>query len=124
MVNSSMELNYLWEQYVKAKEADERYKNNTELLNHFNEILIDELTRFHVADPEVWLYQAIAIIDGKEMVEVRHRLNVRRQKLRERIDYNAKLKDIAIDDINQMLKKYPTMKEDIALVLVEYGINL
>ena len=29
MVNSSSELTFLWEQYVKVKDEDKRYQNNT-----------------------------------------------------------------------------------------------
>lgn len=91
MVNSSSELTYLWEQYMKAKDAERLYKDNTDLLNFYNEELVERLRHYQLADPDIWIYQAVAIIDNREMVEVRHRLNVRRQKLRERIEYNSRL---------------------------------
>jgi hypothetical protein len=124
MVHNSKELEYLWEQYVKAKDAAKRYEKNTELLNYYNEALIRELKANHISDPEIWIYQAIAIIDQKEMVEVRHRLNVRRQKLRERIDYNNKIKENAIQNIRGLMKKYPNLTPEITETLAKNGINI
>lgn len=121
-VNSSNELKYLWEQYVKAKDVEKRYKSNTELLNYHNEILIEKLKKFHVGDPEIWIYQAIAIIDNKEMVEVRHRLNTRRRKLRERIDYNTKLKEGGMEKIEKLIEECPDWKDDVLQVLKKYNI--
>lgn len=123
-VNSSQELDFLWAEYIKAKDAANRYKSNTDSLNYYNDILIGELSRFQVADPEVWVYQAIAIIDNKEMVEVRHRLNVRRQKLRELIEYNLKLKENGIKEIESLLKKYPDFRPEIITILGDYRINI
>ena len=46
-----------------------------------------------VSDTEVWLVQTYAILDDREMVEIRHDLNQRRQKLREQIRYNTEVKE-------------------------------
>lgn len=123
-VNSSTELNYLWEQFIKVKDEEKRYKNNTELLNYYNEALVKQLRKFKIADPDIWIYQAIAIIDNKEMVEVRHRLNVRRQKLRERIDYNTKLRQDGTDAIQKLITKYPDKKNEVIEALKVYNINI
>ena len=101
---------------------EKRYKSNTELLNYHNEILIEKLKKFHVGDPEIWIYQAIAIIDNKEMVEVRHRLNTRRRKLRERIDYNTKLKEGGMEKIEKLIEECPDWKDDVLQVLKKYNI--
>ncbi len=124
MVNSYNELNYLWEQYKKAREEEKLYKNNTEDLDFHNNELVKELKRNKVADPDIWIYQVIAIIDDKEMVEVRHRLNVRRQKLRERIDYNNGLKERSINAINKMLTQKPESKEEVTEILRKFDIEL
>lgn len=124
MVHNSKELEYLWEQYVKAKDEAKRYEKNTELLDFYNESLIRELKANSISDPEIWIYQAIAIIDQKEMVEVRHRLNVRRQKLRERIDYNNSIKENSIQNIRSIMKKYPNLTPEITETLAKNGISI
>lgn len=52
-----------------------------------------QLDRHEVSDTEVWLVQTYAILDDREMVEIRHDLNQRRQKLREQIRYNTEVKE-------------------------------
>ncbi|WP_147525445.1 hypothetical protein [Acetivibrio ethanolgignens] len=90
-VESSMELEYVWKQYLLLKEREKQFRSTTEKINQYNQILITELKKIDVRDAEVWTYQPEALLDKREMVEVRHRLNVRRQKLRDRMDYNNKL---------------------------------
>ncbi|MFW5671995.1 MAG: hypothetical protein ACOCM8_06865, partial [Acetivibrio ethanolgignens] len=70
---------------------EKQFRSTTEKINQYNQILITELKKIDVRDAEVWTYQPEALLDKREMVEVRHRLNVRRQKLRDRMDYNNKL---------------------------------
>lgn len=123
-VRSYNELLYLWEQYNKAKEDEKKYSTNSELLDKENRELIKILRRYQLDDPGIWVYQAVALIDSKEMVEVRHHLNVRRQKLRDNMDYNNKLKEDSIDRIRQYLNKLPTEKEKYEPLLKKYGIYL
>lgn len=124
MIKSYEEFLYLWESYLKAKEEENRYRQNSELLEQYNRQLIQELKLYELADPEIWIYQAVAIIDNKEMVEVRHRLNVRRQKLRERIDYTNKIKERSIEEIKKVLDKNSEQKAEIIKLLERFGISL
>jgi hypothetical protein len=124
MIKSYEEFLYLWESYLKAKEEENRYRQNSELLEQYNRQLIQELKLYELADPEIWIYQAVAIIDNKEMVEVRHRLNVRRQKLRERIDYTNKIKERSIEEIKKVLDKNSEQKAEIIQLLERFGISL
>lgn len=123
-VNNMTELAYLWEQYVKAKDDAKRYEKNTELLEFYNGILVEELERFQIKDTEVWLYQPIAIIDNNEMVEVRHRLNLRRQKLREKIEYNSSIISESKNEIQRVIERKPECKEEVMAVLEKYWIEL
>lgn len=113
MVSSYQELKDAWDEYVKLKEEEKRYEKNTDHLEFYNRQLIKELQRFLVSDPEVWLYQANAILDSREMVEVRHRLINRRQKIRERIEMNEEQKNTAVYDIKIFLKENPSYNDMI-----------
>ncbi len=124
MVNSSAELNYLWEQYQKAKEEEKHYQKNSDELEYYNKELIRTLRSYKIVDADIWIYQAIAIIDNNEMVEVRHRLNVRRQKLRERIDYNNSMKERSIDAIRKYIEKSPESKGEVIEIIRRFGIEL
>lgn len=124
MVNSYAELKYLWDQYLKAKEEEKIYNKNTEQLEFYKKELVKELRSYDLRDPDIWVHQAAAIIDNKEMVEVRHRLNSRRQKLREQIDYNNGLKDNSIEAVRIFINRRPENREEVAEQLRKYGIYL
>ncbi len=123
-INSSSQLTYFWEEYMKQKEEDKKFKKNTELLNYYSEKLIKDLKQYQIRDCEVWTHQAIALLDSKELVEIRHRLNVRRQKLRERMDYNTTTRNESIENIKEVLKSRPEAREEIIEVLVKYHIEI
>lgn len=122
-VNAAKEFAYLWEQYVKVKDETRRYQQNTELLEFYHRVLVEELKSYDVEDSEVWLYQPLALIDEKEMVEVRHRLNNRRQKLREQIDYNNELIASCKAELQKILEQSPNLKEQIEEMLKEHQIG-
>jgi hypothetical protein len=124
MVENYEQLKVSWEEYIRMKDEARRYQSNTELLEFFNNELIHELRKYGIADSEIWIYQPSAILDNKEMVEVRHRLNVRRQKLRERIDLNNAQKEEALQGISQIVSTYPECKEETEKLLRRYRIEL
>lgn len=123
-VESAEEFEKLYGQYQEAKAFEKKIMRNTELLHRNQENLMAMLEEAQVADTEVWLHQVEAIVDEREMVEVRHRLNVRRRSLRERVEFNKKNRDEAFGEIADILEKYPSAKEDILRLVKEYGIKL
>lgn len=123
-VESYEQLNTFWVEYVRVKDENRRYQNNTQLLEFYNNELINELRRFGIADCEIWIFQPSAILDSREMVEVRHRLNVRRQSLRERIDINARQKEEAMKAISSTMNAFPDCIEDAEKLLRRYRIDI
>ena len=123
MVDNYEQFKNCWEQFVKIKDENKKYRSNSQLLEYYYERLINELKRFGVNDAEIWIYQPSAILDSREMVEIRHRLNVRRKKLRERIDTYQKQKEEAAKNIISMIKACPERKDDAIRILDEYKIR-
>lgn len=123
-VNSALELRFQWEQYCKAKKMQIELVRNTERMNEFNIKLMDQLKQYEVADLDIWTYQAAALIDSKEMVEIRHRLNLRRQKIRERIEYNTSIKEKGFAQLTKLVEEIPDAKQEVAKVLEEYHIAI
>ncbi len=104
-VKNSYELNYLWEQYLCEVREREKFKQTNEDLQYFNTKLVRLLKRYRLYDAQVWVNQASALVDKKEMVEVKHSLIVRRQRLRSRMEINVRnLKDLR-NRIDKMLTK-------------------
>lgn len=121
-VHSYQELQFLWTEFVRAKDEIEMYKRNTDLLDRFNEALLWELQNKGIADSKVWLYQPEALVDKKEMVEVRHRLNNRRQKLREQIEYNNNQLDICKNSLLSFKKNHHQYQAAISDLMHMYHI--
>lgn len=87
-VHNAKELTYVWEQYLEAVKEKERYLQTNEDLEYYNSKLVRGLKQFKLFDARVWVSNPQALYDDKEMVEVQHNLVERRQKLRERLEYN------------------------------------
>lgn len=78
-VKSSKELNQDWEYYMDAVRERERYQRTNEDLEYFNGRLVRMLTKYKMYDTQIWVVQAQALIEPKEMVEIKHALITRRQ---------------------------------------------
>ncbi len=87
-VKNSKELIYLYEQYQEAVKERRKFREANDDLSYYNEKLIRQLREYHLYDARVWINYPAAICDKKELVELKHSLLVRRQKLRARIEYN------------------------------------
>ncbi|WP_455721014.1 hypothetical protein [Agathobacter sp.] len=87
-VKNSKEFVYIYEQYLLAVKDKERFRQTSDDLEYNNRKLLDVLQKNHFYDSKVWLNYANAIVEPKEMVELKHQLIVRRQKLRGRMQYN------------------------------------
>ena len=123
-VNSSRELEFLWEQYYKAKVKREEYRKNTELLERYNAALVECLQRLGLKDAEVWVYQPEAIVDAREMVEVRHHVNERRRKVKERVDNAVKGFELAEKELKEFTLSYPRFAVEMQVELDKRGIIL
>lgn len=124
MIENYEQLRIYWEEYVRMKDEARRYQSNSELLDFFHNELVHELKKYGIVDSEIWIYQPTAIVDNKEMVEVRHRLNVRRQKLREQIDSVTKQKEVAAEEIKNTMIRYPDCQEEARKLISKYRIQL
>lgn len=114
-VSSGKELKSLWGKYQVEKEERRRYREAELELDDYHQELLNILKCYQVKDPAIWLHQTAALLDAKEMVEIRHNLIIRRQSLRRRMDYN---KDMIIrraeEEIKGLAQDYPQYAEEIA----------
>ena len=90
-VSSGKELTGLWEKYKVEKEERRRYREAELELDDCHQELLNILKCYQVKDPAIWLHQTAAILDNKEMVEIRNNLIIRRQSLRRRMYYNMEM---------------------------------
>lgn len=120
-VDSSRELAKLWKQFNDEKERRQAYKNAEIELDLYESELLHILRRYQIADTAIWLNQTDAILDHKEMVEIRHSLIMRRQSLRKRMDYNREVVAAnAQNEIKDLVESYPKYSSEILALVNEY----
>ena len=90
-VTSAGEFNRVWEAYLEAVKQREKFEINNDDLRYYSNRLVRMLMEYRLYDSKVWVPQALALVDHNEMVEVTHRLNERRQKLRGRIENSTNI---------------------------------
>ncbi len=122
-VENYREFSAVWEKYVRTKDEERRYRKSTELLEHYNRTLMAALEDEEVKDAEIWLYQAEALLDEKEMVEVRHHLNIRRQKIRERLEFNNEQLAMCEEELDQIAKGNGAYADLVIEIAREHGIS-
>ena len=120
-VSSAKELLNSWQQYQREKEEREHYYKTEKALDECQKNLLHELRRYQVQDPVIWLHQTAALLDKKEMVEIRHNLIIRRQSLRRRMDYNKEvIAGKAQAEIKDLAEKYPKYAREIMDIVGQY----
>ena len=112
-IHSSYELEYLWNEYSDLKKERARHSLATDDLDYYSNKLSHELAKYDINDPVIWAGQVEALIDHNEMVEIRHGLNTRRQKLRSRIEYNSNEAERIKGEIMNVVRDYPQYSEEI-----------
>lgn len=120
-VKDGEEFERFWNEYCKAKEYERKFRENTEQLNFYCDELVTLLREQGVKESEIWTGQALAIVDNREMVEIRHKLNSRRQILRERIEYNENVKADCVKQIDELVAQNPENKEEILSIVAKYS---
>lgn len=116
-VKSAYELNYIWENYLKEKEERSRCKRANDDLEFYNEQMIRQLRDYGIQDPQVWSSQVTAIVDNREMGEIRRRLMNRREKIRKQLDYNNKIMNDAKEEISSLVENHKEYAREILEVV-------
>ena len=121
-VSSAGELGKSWQRYQDEKEERHSYQQAERELDQYQKELLHTLRRYQVKDPMIWLHQTRAILDKKEMVEIRHNLIIRRQSLRRRMDYNKEvIAGKAQAEIKDLAEKYPRYAKEIMNIVDQYA---
>ena len=122
-VNSSKDLEADWADYIDVMNARIKDEKLREDLEYYYEKLTDTLRKCGIQDPEIWTRQVRALVDPREMVEVRHALIGRRGKLREHLEYNKQITGRAQDKIKDLVMAYPQYADEIEGIVSRYDAN-
>lgn len=120
-VSSARELKLIWEKFETERAEREKYREADSEFTYYKKELVKELRKYNVKDPELWVHQAEALYNPKEMVEIRHGLIVRRQKLRSQMEYNRTIANNASQEVKDLVEEYPQYAKEILAIVAEYN---
>lgn len=119
-VKSSYELNEIWRVYLVVKKEREAIMKASDEMYKSIDALMAEIEKLDLYDASVWSAQIEALVDNREMTEIRHTLNVRRQKLRESMDFNSRLVEKNKEKINKIVKDNPAITKEVIELIEKY----
>lgn len=119
-IQSANQLAQMWEQYLSEKEERAKMKETMKELTFSQEQLVRLLRKYRLYDPLIWLHQTEAILNPKEMVEVRHALITRRQKLRKQMEFNTQNAEQAQQQVRELVGEYPQYAKEILKMVSDY----
>lgn len=119
-VKSAAELKDLFSRFEKEKADRRAFEKNEATYEDELSRLVRKLRNQRVKDPEIWIHQSDAIYDSREMVEIRHSLIGRRQKLRKQLEYNEQIAIEAGDEIKEIIRDYPKDADSLMNLVNKY----
>lgn len=119
-VTGANELQIMWEKFETERAERQKYKEAHSECAFYEQELVNELRKYNVKDPGIWIHQAEALYNPKEMVEIRHGLIVRRQKLRSQMEYNKAIANHASQEVKDLVEEYPQYAKEILQIVSEY----
>lgn len=119
-IKSSYQLSKEYEAYLEAKKEKEKISRLTDKLNDSEVNLELILKGLQLYDPHIWLAQVKALVNPKEMADVKHELSIRRQKLRMQIEYNMNRLDEVKLEIKRVMVSYPEYSDEILRIIENY----
>lgn len=119
-INSAEALEKLWKRYQHEKEERKEYAEVEAKLEYYQKQLVARLGNYQITDPARWVNQAAALLDKREMVEIRHELILRRQALRKQMDYNKGVAEKSRKEIMDVVKKHPAYAAEILAMTERY----
>lgn len=118
--DSASRLEKRWKNYQQEKEERKQFEEAEAKIEYFQKQLISQLSRYRVKTPGRWISHAGALLDKREMVEIRHDLILRRQALRKQMDYNNEVAKTARREVTDIVVNYPRFAGEITGMVEKY----
>lgn len=118
--DSAAKLEKRWQKFLQEKEERKQYAEAEAKTEYYQKLLVEQLSRYRVSDPTRWINQVSALLDQREMVEIRHELILRRQALRKQLDYNNDVARVARNEIMSVVDQYPAYAQEILGMVERY----
>ncbi len=122
--DNAADLEKRWNLYQEEKEARKQFAEAEAKTEYYQRELVRQLSKFRVSDPDRWINQAGALLDSREMVEIRHELILRRQALRQQLEYNNNVAQTARNEIMAVVQEHPKWAAEIMDMVDKYDVNV
>ncbi len=109
-----------WQQYQQEKEERKEFAEAEAKAEYYQKQLVSKMSNYHIANPDRWTGQPGALLDKREMVEIRHELILRRQAMRKQMDYNNMVAENARKEIMDIVNRYPAYGPEILAMVDKY----
>ena len=120
---SAAALQKCWQQYQQEKEERKEYAESEAKADYYRRQLGAKLKNYRIAAPDRWIRQPEALLDKREMVEMRHELILQRQALRRQLDYNNGVAETARNEIMDIVNRYPAYGPEILEMVDHYDVD-
>lgn len=117
---SAEALEKLWTQYLQEKEERKEFAEAEAKTEYYQKQMVARMNNYRVNSPERWIGHPEALLDPREMVEMRHELILRRQALRKQMEYNNGVAETARKEIMDIVNKYPAYAGEILAMVDKY----
>ncbi|MCH5343837.1 MAG: hypothetical protein J1E64_07340 [Acetatifactor sp.] len=118
--DSAKNLEISWNKYLQEKEERKQFAEAEAKTEFYQKELVEKLSHYRVSDPHRWIHQVGALLDRREMVEIRHELIQRRQSLRKQLDYNTDVAQTAKKEIMTVVEQHPAYAREILEMVDRY----
>lgn len=118
--DSAAKLEKQWKLYQDEKEERKQFAEAEAKIEYYQKQLVGQLSSYRVQMPERWISQTAALLDRREMVEIRHELIQRRQALRKQMDYNQQVAETARNEVKDIAELYPKYAQEILAMVERY----
>lgn len=118
--DSAARLEKQWKMYQEEKEERKQFAEAEAKIEYYQKQLVEQLGSYRVQMPERWVSQTAALLDKREMVEIRHELIQRRQALRKQMDYNQEVAESARNEVKDIAATYPKYAQEILAMVERY----
>ena len=105
-VQSAAELMYVWEQYMESVKDKQRFSKTNDDLDYYTSRLMRTLSQIDIHDRRIWMTQTKALINRDDMIEVRHKLVARRQKIRTNMEENRQFVWRERNEIDRLMTEH------------------
>lgn len=123
-VKNSYQLGREYEAYLSDKKNSERYHKSVKELDATFLELNKQLDSLQLYDSNIWEKQYNALNNEKEMEEIKKRLEIRRKKLKEQIEYNIERIENAKKSVIEFVKKHPDKTNEIMEIVNSYDVGM